>query len=252
MEEFPLDAALFGKPPPSTPTKSALKSKRVHRCRCAWDQECFHFRRMFQKMKDPLRSGINFETNISGTSIRQVKYREAVLKNIGRPVDNFKDLKRVMIARHHYDPRQLAIFESNRKARSIALTAVEMENVSSVPLLKDQESSEDKRGNTLYFHLPNYPKAQVELDLDKMAVEQEHLEELQRHREEQERLRVEQQKARLFHMTVADLDNLDAEIHDLKQRLAATEEDSSRKTSEISVLQHQLAVVQQIPGNPNI
>jgi hypothetical protein len=30
-------------------------------------------------------------------------------------------------------------------------------------------------------------------------------------------------------MTVADLDNLDAEIHDLKQRLAATEEDTENE-----------------------
>jgi hypothetical protein len=154
----------------------------------------------------------------------------------------------MMIARHHYDPRQLAIFESNRKARSIALTATEMELVSSVPLLKDQESSEDKRGNTLYFHLPNYPKFQVELDLDKMAVEQDHRQELQSHRDKQELLRVEQQKARLFHMTVADLDKLDAEVHDLKRRLATSQEASSRKTSEISVLQHQLAAVRQM-GN---
>jgi hypothetical protein len=55
------------------------------------------------------------------------------------------------------------------------------------------------------FHLPNYPP-KWELDLNKMAVEQEHLEELQRHREEQERSRANRKLG--CSMTVADLDNL--------------------------------------------
>ena len=47
------------------------------------------------------------------------------------------------------------------KARIIPLSAAEMVNYSSVPLLSKSQCTTDAKGNTVFFHLPNYPRAQV-------------------------------------------------------------------------------------------
>eukprot|EP00978_Attheya_sp_CCMP212_P029940 scaffold108378_cov63-Attheya_sp.AAC.1 len=89
----------------------------------------------------------------------------------------------LMIARHHFDPRQLLLFKEDRTARNQPLTRDVMCTYANYPVGFDVITAEKEK---LYFHVPNYEKMSLQ--------RQEGRKQLEEQKEETKRAKWRQQK----------------------------------------------------------
>jgi hypothetical protein len=138
-----------------------------HACCCSW-VDCAALRRKFFEEEDPYHRGsICFKEDLYGDDERSTTRRRAYLKNLNVTTKKYEELTRnggpLYVARHHFSREQLTLFTSKRQSRSKPLLRSEISLYTSV--IDDYGSFTNNKGKRVYFHLPNYPRGQLDIDI---------------------------------------------------------------------------------------
>mmetsp|Transcript_15660 Transcript_15660/g.28475 ORF Transcript_15660/g.28475 Transcript_15660/m.28475 type:complete len:315 (-) Transcript_15660:120-1064(-) len=157
------------------PIPDRSKDRSKDRCICNWS-ECTQWRRYFEK-EDPtgLRSGCCFTLQVNGLGKyfdeqSQREYASSILSSLDVTDAEFpvRKQQKLLVARHHYDPRQLVLFKQYRQARNMPLTREAMRTYTHglVELNVMDGNNKEER----FFHIPNFEKTAVQRRVEGSAV----------------------------------------------------------------------------------
>eukprot|EP00978_Attheya_sp_CCMP212_P012206 scaffold30384_cov53-Attheya_sp.AAC.4 len=152
------------------------RSSSKDRCCCNWS-ECSQWRGYFEK-DDPtgLRSGCCFTLQVNGLGKffdeqSQREYASSILSSLAVTDAEFSTRKqqKLLVARHHYDPRQLTLFKQNRQARNMPLTREAMRMYTN-GLVEFNVMAGGNNIEERFFHIPNFEKTAVQRQVEGSAI----------------------------------------------------------------------------------
>jgi hypothetical protein len=118
-------------------------------CDCGW-LRCKEYSVFFDSLPNDVRGGAPIHLKLDPKSAKDSTLRKGIVHYTEVPLSSCRN-KILYIARHHYDPKILALFDENEKARSATFSASEHEKYSAV---QDATFNHSKGGSIEYFLLP--------------------------------------------------------------------------------------------------
>ena len=101
--------------------------------------------------------------DLSGDTEIKKKLRQAVLKNLGTNEDSIKNIKDVIVARHHWTLNQLHYFFGQGIKHRI-LTPMPYQDIIKIAHAVERTMCTKRRGKDYFYNLPNHPFALIRKD----------------------------------------------------------------------------------------
>ena len=84
-------------------------AKQNRSCCCKWSDECSKLHKLFASTNDS-RGGDPICLDLSGASESRIVWNKLVLKNLNTDAKSIKNMKKVVVTRHHWPVQQLQYF----------------------------------------------------------------------------------------------------------------------------------------------